>query len=138
MRLLRRQLLTRALAAILATPPLAHADPLDLAVGQEWSVKDSPLKVVIGHIDQWGGGEIVVSVSLSNPPAGWAHWFSHIPFDKPALVASLDKLLATGVAPDTAFEARYQQWQSVHGGVFAVSVPQAVADGMQMLEGSAR
>jgi len=109
---------------VLAAP--AKAETPDLAVGQEWSVKDMSGKVIIGRIDQIDGRE-VISVSLVDVPTELGPTvFAHAPFAKAALVASLDKLLATGVAPDADFEAGYQDWKATHGAVFTVSVARAI------------
>jgi len=123
-----------AAGAIAASAGIANASPPDLAVGQEWSAKDTAAKVVIGRIETVGGAE-VVSVSLLDVPTpkGPAA-FGHAPFEKSALVASLDQLLATGVAPGDAFEAGYQQWKSAHGGYFTVSVAFAIGIAMKTLQ----
>jgi hypothetical protein len=117
-----------ALPIVVAWPFASLAADPDLAVGQEWSVKGATAKVIIGRIEPWGGGEIAVSVSIVDIPSDHGPiTFGHSPFDKSALVGSLDHLLATGVAPDPNFEPGYQQWKSAKGGIFTISVAQAVA-----------
>jgi hypothetical protein len=119
-----RRALLLAGFAVLAAP--ARADAPDLAVGQEWSAKDTPGKVIIGRIDRIDGRD-VISVSLVDVPTELGPTvFAHAPFAKAALVASLDKLLATGVAPDADFEAGYEDWKATHGAVFTVSVARAI------------
>jgi len=129
-----------ALVAVLAlAAPLAPArtqnltsaqNPItapDLAVGQEWSAKGTPAKVIIGRIDATRV-EDVVSVSLIDVPTELGPTtFAHAPFAKSALVASLDKLIATGVAPAADFEAGYADWKATHGEVFTISVARAIS-----------
>jgi hypothetical protein len=107
----------------------------DFAVGQEWSIKSaSPTtaKVVIGRVEDWRD-KVVVQVSIIDipipaglPSAGGVTRIDHVPFDKAALAASVDQLLATGVSPAPDFEAGYQQWKDAKGGIFTISVPEVV------------
>ena len=115
-----------ALAALAVGLAPARAETPALAVGQEWSAKDTPAKVIIGRIDATSV-EDVVSVSLVDVPTELGPTtFAHAPFAKSALVASLDKLLAAGVAPAADFEAGYADWKATHGEVFTVSVARAI------------
>jgi hypothetical protein len=117
-----------------AWPAAALAQPPDLAVGQEWSVKGTTAKAVIGRIEPYGGGKTAVSISLLDVPTDHGPiLMAHAPFDKPALVASLDQLLATGVTLPSAFEQGYQTWKSANGGVFTLSVAQVIALVLQSL-----
>jgi hypothetical protein len=111
-----------------------HAPP-DLAVVQEWSISGSTAKIVIGRIERFRTS-IAVHVSIIDIPVSQSGdrtnqltRVSHIPFEKSALTASLDKLLATGVAAPADFEAGYRQWKGQHGGIFTVSVAQAIGLG---------
>jgi hypothetical protein len=135
----RRTFSLAVLAA--ALPVLARADPSAkpaLAVGQEWSAKDTPAKVVIGRIEDLGDGHIAVSVSLVEVPTDHGpRALAHLPFDQAALVASLDQLLATGVALDPEFEQGYQQWKRANGGVFTIPVAQVAALARTTLDRSA-
>ncbi len=58
---------------------------------------------------------------------------AHIPFEKSALTASVDKLLATGVTPSRDFESGYKQWKEQNGGIYTVSVAQAIGLGQGIL-----
>ena len=116
-----------ALTALAVGWPPVRAETPDLAVGQEWSAKGTPAKVIIGRIDATRV-EDVISVSLVDVPTELGPTtFAHAPFAKTALVASLAKLLATGVAPAADFEAGYADWKATHGEVFTISVARAIA-----------
>jgi hypothetical protein len=117
----------------LAAPPVAAAQALDLAVGQEWSVKDTTAKVVIGKIETLGRADVVSVSILDVPTDRGPTTFGHAPFEKAALVASLDRLLAVGVATDPNFEPGYQQWRAANGGIFTVNVAQAIAVTLQTI-----
>jgi hypothetical protein len=126
-----------ALPIVVAWPFASLAADPDLAVGQEWSVKDTTAKVVIGRIETLGRFD-VVSVSILDVPTDRGPTaFAHAPFEKSALAASLDRLFATGVATDPNFEQGYQQWKSANGGVFTLSVAKAIAVTLQTIERAA-
>jgi hypothetical protein len=110
----------------LALPRAAVAQTRDLAVGQEWSVKDTAAKVVIGRIETLGRFQVVSVSILDVPTDRRPTTVGHAPFEKAALTASLDQLLATGVATDPNFEPGYQEWKSAKGGMFTLSVAQAI------------
>jgi hypothetical protein len=113
----------------------AIAPTTDLAPGQEWSIKSaSPTtaKVIIGRVEPWRDN-IAVSVSIVDLPipqgdvgAGGVTQIPHIPFEKSALAASLDQLLATDVPPAPIFESGYKQWHDAKGGIFTISVEKAI------------
>ena len=112
---------------VLALAPPAQSQTPDIVVGQEWSAKDTPAKVIIGRIDRVGDQD-VVSVSLVDVPTELGPTvFAHAPFARSALIASLDKLTATGVPPAADFEAGYQDWKTTGGAVFTVSVARAIS-----------
>ncbi len=107
------------------------------SAGQLWSVKSTQptsAKVIVGRVDQLKGTTTVhVSVIDVPIPAGAANagriiQIGHMPFDGEALSESVDKLLATGVAPGAEFDAGYAQWKEARGGVFRISVSKAVAE----------
>ncbi len=124
---------TIALVATAAKGEASAATP-DLAVGQEWSAIDTPAKVVIGRIEAIGSAT-VVSVSLIEVPGpAGPTAIAHVPFERTALVASLDRLRATGVAPDIEFTSGYQQWKATpNGGYFTIGVAQVVALAIQSM-----
>jgi hypothetical protein len=116
----------------------------DFTAGQEWSIKCTPpttAKVVIGRVEPWMN-KIAVHVSIVDLPlsletgAFQISQIAHAPFEKSALAASVDKLVATGVAPSQDFEAGYRQWKEHNGGIYTVSVAQALGLGQSILNGT--
>jgi hypothetical protein len=115
----------------------AYIDAADISpkfsVGQEWSIKSSPpttAKVVIDRIEPWRD-KIAIHVSIIDiPSSGYDRIrvtrIDHIPFERSALAASVDELLATGVVPPLNFEAGYNQWKEANGGIFTIPVAQAI------------
>jgi len=119
--------------AVRADPPApatpAPAATPDLAVGQEWSIKGEPgAKAIIGWIETRPDGKTAVSVSLVDIPTDHGSiMIGHAPFEKSALVASLDKLIATGVRPATEFQKGFNAWKSGAGALFTITVAEALA-----------
>ena len=110
-------------------PTAALADPA-LAVGQVWSVRATPpttAKVIIGRIEPYGG-RTAVSISVIDAPTDHGPvTIAHMPFEERALVASLGQLISTGAAPAPDFEQGYLKWKLDQGGVFVISVADAIA-----------
>ena len=133
------------LAAVLLISAQTSPSRPNLQVGQVWSIKsDTPnsARVIVGRIEPFNG-RVAVSVSIVDVPvpgsaSGGVMAISHMPFDQDALEASLDQLLADGASPDPNFEAGYQQWRSAHGGIFTISVQQAIEIALGMLPPNAR
>lgn len=127
--------MTALIVAFAVRAETASAPMPDFAPGQEWSIKStSPTtaKVIIGRVEQWRD-RVSVNVSIvdipipqGDPGAGGVTQIAHIPFDKIALAASVDQLLATGVSPAASFESGYKQWQDAKGGIFTISVEKAI------------
>lgn len=107
----------------------------NFAPGQEWSIKSAlptTAKIIVGRVEPWGN-KVCVNVSIvdipipqGDPGAGGVTQIAHIPFDKTALTASVDRLIATGVSPTPSFESGYKQWQDAKGGIFTISVEKAI------------
>ena len=115
-----------------------RADPIDPAIpdiapGQMWSIKStapSSAKIIICGVESWHG-KTVVQISVVDVPipqglGGGTTTIGHMPFDKPAVVVSVDQLLATDARPPPQFEAGYGEWRAANGGVYTVSVDQAI------------
>jgi hypothetical protein len=120
-----------ALVVLLAGGARA-ADPRDFAPGQLWSVKGSAMQVIVGKVEPLRD-RTVVHVSVTGiagfpvlPNIGAFDAVSHMPFDADALAASVDRLLASDATPLRDFEIGYAEWKSNAGGVYGLSVPQAV------------
>ncbi len=124
-------LIAFALLIVLALPARA-ADPRDFAPGQLWSIKGAAMRIIVGKVEPLRDRTVVhVSViGISGFPAlpnvGSFDAVSHMPFDSEALAASVDQLLASDATPLREFEIGYTEWKSNAGGVFGLSVPQAV------------
>lgn len=117
----------------------AHIHAADVspkfAVGQQWSIKSSlptTAKVIIDRIEPWRD-KTAIHVSIIDLPASSSGSdqmrvtrIDHIPFEESALAASVDKLLATGVAPPPNFEGGYKQWKEAKGGIFTIPVAQVI------------
>jgi hypothetical protein len=120
-----------ALVLVLAVPARA-ADPRDFASGQLWSVKGTTMRIIVGKVEVVRDRTVVhVSVTgISGFPAlpgiGDFDAVSHMPFDAEALAASVDRLLASDAVPLRDFEIGYAEWKSNGGGVYGLSVQQAV------------
>lgn len=59
---------------------------------------------------------------------------SHMPFEMSAIAGSVDQLLESDVAPGAEFEEGYQVWKSEKGGIYSITVMQAVGLLSEMLE----
>jgi hypothetical protein len=57
----------------------------------------------------------------------------HMPFAEDAARRSVGRRLATGGRPDENFELGYAQWRSGQGGVFTITISQAVALALGMM-----
>ena len=140
MSMFRRSLLpvlamTALVVAFVARAETADMSKPEFAPGQMWSIKSTTpttTKVIIGRVEEWSG-KIAIHVSVIDAPippgvpgAGGITNVGHMPFDQSALVASVDQLLATGVSPAPNFEAGYAQWKSAKGGIYTISVTEAV------------
>ncbi|MGZ5947735.1 MAG: hypothetical protein ACXWKV_14285 [Caulobacteraceae bacterium] len=87
--------------------------------------------MIIDRIEDFNGRTAVhVSVIDVPVPPGLAirqptMAIGHLPFDATALRASVDQMVGSR-APPAEFEAGYQQWKAAKGGVFTISVPEAL------------
>lgn len=110
---------------------VAHADDIAFAVGQVWSLSgtDYPdARVIIDRLEVWNGQPIIhISVTGLPQRGGFSGTMMHLPFAEAAVRASVAKLVARSDAPFSGFEAGYDQWKAANGGVFTVSIQQAVA-----------
>lgn len=113
----------------------APGDPMiDFAPGQEWSIRGgaAETRVIIGRIEPFLDDTVIhvsvigVPIPAGMPGAGNLFDIGHSPFSKAALANSLDELVATGVPPAAHFGDGYAQWEAAHGGVYTVSVAEAI------------
>ena len=118
-----------AVIALALAPARSWAtDAPQFAVGQEWTVKNSPIHIVIGRVEQVGK-ITVVSVSLFQIPCPTGFGCTiigaaHMPFEELALANSVDTLVSTNGQTAPEFEAGYENWKEAHGGAFTISVPE--------------
>src|SRR5450432_1592789 len=107
--------------SLAATMPMLCADAKpDLKLGQMWSINSptpTTAKVIIGGMEDWHG-KVVVHVSIIDVPipdgapnAGQMTTIGHAPFEKAALVSSLDRLLSEGRSPPSDFAGGIAQWR---------------------------
>jgi hypothetical protein len=105
-------------------------------VGQEWSYQARPQDVnsnlVVGAIEDHPEMGRIVHIAVSNvrvrnPHAngGYSTVIGHIPMSDAALRNSVTELLASGQNVDQVAEG-IKSWREAHGGVFTVSVSEAV------------
>jgi len=108
----------------------------DFQVGQRWSYRTRPQEpestLIIGRVenDPKLGSVIHVSViglRLKNPRAegGFGNVAAHLPISPKALRDSVIARVGDAV-PDADFERGYAMWRDAGGGVFTVSVREAV------------
>ncbi|CAN7753678.1 hypothetical protein LJR220_002438 [Bradyrhizobium sp. LjRoot220] len=109
----------------------------DFALGQIWSIKSpapTTAQVIIGRIETWND-KVAVHVSVINipapsdaPPNRELIGINHVPFEKSALIASVDQLLGTRASPTPEFEQGYDSWRKdMRAGIFEIGVSQAIA-----------
>lgn len=105
--------LTLFFALALAPAQSSAAGQPEFAPGQEWTVRNSPIHVVIGrvekHTDGRGGDRTIVHVSLFHIPCSpdfgcQAIDAGHMPFVADALAQSVDTLVGTSAETSALFE----------------------------------
>jgi hypothetical protein len=133
----RVSLVTALVAALLQYVSLgAYAMPNDaikFAPGQAWTIRAlTTANVIINRIEPWQKG-VVVHVSIVNVPvpqglpgADGTTLIGHMPFEESALAASVDRLISTGASPPPSFQSGYKQWQEAKGGIFTITVEEAI------------
>ena len=124
--------------ALLLFVPLGASCVMDQSfqVGQEWSyearAQDVNSTVLVGALEDHPKlGRIVhiavTNVRVRNPNAegGYSTVIGHIPMSQSALRDSVTELLASGQQADQVAEG-LETWREAQGGVFTVSVSEAV------------
>ena len=122
--------------AVVAAPFFLSHQEKPLKVGQEWQFEGRPddpqPTLVIDRIETIPEvGEVVhVSVRgvrIRNPraPGGISHEMPHMPISRSALEKSITRVLHDSV-PLPAFEEGYAQWKRAQGGVFTITVREAL------------
>jgi hypothetical protein len=117
-------------------PVVVTRNPMPFVIGQVWTLKDAPASarftVMRIEILPTEPPTRAVHGSLSGFPAIAAGAeqldvnAAHIPLSDKALLKSVDKLESTGAPVTAAFNKGYLQWRRAEGGVFYVTVAEAV------------
>ena len=103
----------------------------ELEPGQVWSFKSAKpttAKVVIGKLDDLHGVPIVhVSIidiprAAGQPGDAETTYIGHAPFDRTALVSSLDSCVGHAHTLDDDFSDSIEQWRAAGGGVWTIGV----------------
>ncbi len=118
-------------------PPIQPASIQKYQPGQVWAFKDSESEpdarvtvLRVDHIDTQGT-VVHISVSGINLPNGGTV-IGHMPFTEAALNQSVTTLLRSD-APLPDFKAGYEQWRWGGGGIFTISIAEAIDGIRQML-----
>ena len=117
-----------------------------LEAGQEWGYRTRPGEsastVVIGRVERTSDNAIIhISIRglrVSNPQgdSGLAEEIAHMPIAESSFRQSITEL--RGVAqPDPDFEDGYRQWVEASGGVFGITVAEAISAVEATLSGAA-
>ncbi|MCW5714886.1 MAG: hypothetical protein KIT43_10280 [Bauldia sp.] len=120
------------LAPALAMPARAQ---VTFVPGQVWSVRDMPeaTQLIIGRVERFGTTTAVhvsivgVPVPIDWPGPGGTTQVAHMPFDADALAASVEQLIGTDGTALPNFQDGYAEWRRARGGVFTISVAEAVS-----------
>ena len=87
---------------------------------------------MVVRVEPWNGTRAIhvsivdISIPPGLPGAGGTTTIGHMPFDETALAASVDQIVKTGASGVTTFDAGYQQWAAAKGGIFTISVREAI------------
>ena len=123
--------LTLLFAALTTLPAQAAVPAPTFHPGQMWSIRHSPIRIVIGNIDPAPGGKTAIGISLLNVPcppiAGCVTTtVSHLAYDAAALAASVDKLLAAHAPLGDDYALRYDHWKALKGPLTTVPVSEVL------------
>lgn len=107
-----------------------------VAAGQVWTFKNAPsdaARVAIYKIERMRDKE-AVHVSIYNLPNNgmFSGEISHMPFERKALESSLDRLTDETAPPSENMEEGYRTWLLDKGGIFTISVADAVNYAVEM------
>ncbi len=124
-----------SLAAFFANPVAAATDT-PFAVGQVWTLKGDAYettRVEIGKTEIWDDGKPIVHITVFNAPVTddantvVAHTtVGHMPYAEDALRRSVGTLVESNASPYPDFAGGYDMWKQAKGGVFTVTVQQAI------------
>jgi len=131
-----RALTYLVLAWAFSIAAFADTQRISLEVGQVWTIKDAPrpeTRVVISLIEPYDSELSAVHVSMTGVGFGksatgqtFAGEISHLPFEREALEASLDRLVGNARIPGPEFHQGYEEWKKASGGIFTISVAETI------------
>ena len=104
----------------------------DIEIGQVWSFKTDKFQensVVIHQIEPYANGLTAVHITVHGDvqvSENETMSFGHFPFEATAFKNSLCELLGTSNEYQETFKQGYQYWQNENGGVFTVSIHDAI------------
>jgi len=105
---------------------------MEIKAGQLWSFKTERFKdnaVVIHHIEPFADDLIAVHVTVKNDvmvSEGQTISFGHFPFEQNSFKDSLNELIGISNEGYEAFKEGYEYWKNANGGVFTVSINDAI------------
>ena len=105
---------------------------MDVEVGQEWSFKTDRFtenSVIIHHIQPFGEDLTSVHVTIKGAvrvSEDNSMNFGHFPFEIEAFKSSLKELLGHSNDGHDTFNEGYKYWKNNNGGVFTVSIDDAI------------
>jgi hypothetical protein len=130
---MKRMILSAALA-LMAGAAVAQEAPAPFAVGQVWTLKGAPdgSRFTVMQIDIIAGETVVHGSPSGFPPVVLKDSVvlvsgGHMPFSEDAVRRSVDGLERSDASVTATFRSGYDQWKSANGGVFTITIPEAVA-----------
>ncbi len=124
--------------ATVAAPASAKAPAL--GPGQVWNLRDQrypAAQVVIGRLEKLGDVSVVhvsvLQVLAGGQESGQVLTFGHMPFTEEAVRRSIGSQIRDGLGAHPGFDAGYAEWRSARGGVFTITIPEALAVAMQAM-----
>jgi hypothetical protein len=121
--------LLASMLLVLGLAPGTHAEPA-LSVGQMWTFRNAPsekTRLVIGRIE---ADTIHVSILFIPRPPDYP-WdvpeitSGHMPFHRTAINNSIVQMVGKHDVPP-AFQEGYAEWKAANGGVFSITVGEAI------------
>jgi hypothetical protein len=130
---MKRMILGAALA-LMAGAAVAQEAPAPFAVGQVWTLKDAPdgSRFTVMQIDIIAGETVVHGSPSGFPPVVLKDSVvlvngGHMPFSEDAVRRSVNGLERSDASVTATFRSGYKEWKSANGGVFTITIPEAVA-----------
>ena len=115
--------------------------PTRLRPGQVWSLADErypTAQVIIGRLEKVGPDEVVhvsvLGVPVTKPDGGLKLIvFGHMPFTEEAVRRSVGRRIKARGPLYSGFEEGYSEWRRAKGGVFILSIGDAIEVGLKTM-----